>query len=97
MAFVKMKPPAGITVGLGPVTDKVYTVDAQGFFLVDSTDVSGLTSAGWASVTDQPAGNPDNIVRATTDLTGGITLLLGDSRIDTVQVSEGSNLSVEVA
>jgi hypothetical protein len=81
MAFVKMKPPVGVNTGLGPVTDRIYTVDAQGYSYVDSSDVSGFSALGWVSVTDLPADSPDNIVRFSKGVTGVIGISAGGSDI----------------
>lgn len=73
MAFVKMKPPAGVTVGLG-ADGKQYYVNDRGFANVDSGSVTKLTNEGWSSVTDVAPGTPLENVKSQFDpITGGIT------------------------
>ncbi|MEN6629830.1 MAG: polysaccharide deacetylase family protein [Sulfuricella sp.] len=93
MALVKMKPPGGVNVGLG--TDKnTYTVDAQGFAFVDSAAVAGFASAGWVSVTDLPAGSPDNVVHFTNSLTGVSELSAGGKPIHILQDTRGDSTTM---
>lgn len=73
MAFVKMKPPVGVTVGLG-ADGKLYYVDQRGFANVDSGSVSKLTSEGWTSVTDSPPGKSLDSVFAQVDPVTGVVI-----------------------
>lgn len=75
MSFVRMKPPAGVTVGLG--ADKnLYYVGPDGYANVDSGSVTKLTGEGWArsdyvAPPDGPAYEP---VMASKNLTGRVEI-----------------------
>lgn len=74
MAFVKMKPPAGVTVGLG-ADGKQYYVNDRGFANVDSGSVTKLTNEGWSSVTDVAPGKQlENVKSEFDQVTGGSTI-----------------------
>lgn len=75
MAFVKMKPPAGVTVGLG-ADGKQYYVNDRGFASVDSGSVTKLTNEGWSTVTDTAPGTPLENVKSQVDpVTGGVGII----------------------
>lgn len=96
MAFVKMKPPAGVTVGLG-ADGKQYYLDSRGFVNVDSGSVTKLTNEGWSSVTDMAPGAVLETVKAITDpVNGGITLIGPDGQPIDVggSYAEASNTAV---
>lgn len=72
MSFVKMKPPAGVTVGLG-ADGKQYYVNDRGFASVDSGSVTKLANEGWSTVTDAAPGTPLENVKSQIDpVTGGV-------------------------
>lgn len=75
MALVRMKPPVGVSVGLG-ADDKLYYIDGQGFANVDSGSVTKLTGEGWASAVPVAPEAPGNNfpVSASKTLTGVIEI-----------------------
>ena len=83
MALVRMKPPVGVSVGLG-ADDKLYYIDGQGFANVDSGSVTKLTAEGWVSavpVAPEAPGNTFPVV-ATKTLTGGSRFLINGAAVD---------------
>lgn len=76
MALVRMKPPVGVSVGLG-ADDKLYYIDGQGFANVDSGSVTKLTAEGWVSAVPVAPEAPGNTfpVSASKTVTGGIEKL----------------------
>ena len=85
MALVRMKPPVGVSVGLG-ADDKLYYIDGQGFANVDSGSVTKLTAEGWVSAVPVAPEAPGNTfpVSATKTLTGGISLSAGDTEFSAI-------------
>lgn len=80
MAIVRMKPPAGVVVGLG-ADKKLYTIDEKGYAYVDSGSVSKLTGEGWAQsdyVAPESAPYFQPVQSHFNPLTGGIELLAGE-------------------
>ena len=94
MALVRMKPPVGVSVGLG-ADDKLYYIDGQGFANVDSGSVTKLTGEGWASAVPVAPEAPGNNfpVSASKTLTGVIEISAGDS--DVMTVAGGANKGIE--
>jgi hypothetical protein len=82
MALVRMKPPVGVSVGLG-ADDKLYYIDEKGYANVDSGSVTKLTAEGWVSAVPVAPENPKNTspVEATKTLTGVNDISAGSSTL----------------
>jgi hypothetical protein len=98
MALVRMKPPVGVSVGLG-ADEKLYYIDGQGFANVDSGSVTKLTAEGWVSAVPVAPETPGNTfpVSASKTLTGVIEILMPDGSTRGVPSVENMQSSTPIS